>query len=154
MSKFKTPAHKSAVPIEDDDTIAARGTSHTGRFAALSLPMTDLEAIEQLLDADHRLSREQEYARMLKTLVGNIQGMVYRCRNDEQWTMDFVSDGCLPLTGYSPGDFTLSRSVSFEQVIHPQDRESARSAIESLTDCTTPFEHWRMSGVNPAWRNA
>ena len=140
MSKFKAPAHKSAFPIEDDDTIAARGTSHTGRFAALSLPMTDLEANEQLLDADHRLSREQEYARMLKTLVGNIQGMVYRCRNDEAWTMDFVSEGCLPLTGYSVDDFTTSRKVSFERVIHPADRLAARKMVESASDCTTPFD--------------
>ncbi len=140
MNKFKTPPLSSTSITDDEQAVAARGTSHTGRFAALSLPLNDLEALEKLLDADHRLSREQEYARMLKTLVGNIQGMVYRCRNDEQWTMDFVSDGCLPLTGYSAGDFTLSRSVSFEQVIHPQDRESARSAIESLTDCTTPFD--------------
>lgn len=140
MNKFKTPALKPAVPFEDDDAVAARGTSHTGRFAALSLPMTDLEAIEQLLDADHRLSREQEYARMLKTLVGNIQGMVYRCRNDEAWTMDFVSDGCLPLTGYSVDDFTTSRKVAYERVIHPEDRDSVRHLVESASDCATPFD--------------
>jgi hypothetical protein len=127
VNKFKSPALKPAAPIEDDDAVAARGTSHTGRFAALSLPLTDLEAIEQLLDADHRLSREQEYARMLKTLVGNIQGMVYRCRNDEAWTMDFVSDGCLPLTGFSVDDFTTSRKVAYDRVIHPEDGISDRA---------------------------
>ena len=140
MNKFKMPAHESAVPIEDDDALAARGTSHTGRFVALSLPLTDLEAIEQLLDADHHLSREQEYARMLKTLVGNIQGMVYRCRNDEAWTMDFVSEGCLPLTGYRVDDFTTSHKVAYERVIHPQDRAAVRALLQSESDCATPFD--------------
>ncbi len=35
----------------------------------------------------------RESQRMLSTLIGNLPGMAYRCLNDENWTMEFISEG-------------------------------------------------------------
>ena len=36
--------------------------------------------------------------------------------------MEFVSDGCLGLTGYRPDELLQNKQVSFEQIEHPDDR--------------------------------
>ena len=35
----------------------------------------------------------RESERMLSTLIRNLPGMAYRCLNDENWTMEFISEG-------------------------------------------------------------
>lgn len=64
-----------------------------------------------------------ESERRLATLMSNLPGMVYRCKNDRSWTMEFVSNGCYDLTGYSSNDLINNSKVSFNDVIHPDFRE-------------------------------
>jgi PAS domain S-box-containing protein len=59
----------------------------------------------------------------LSNLVSNLPGMVYRCAMDENYTMDFVSEACTRITGFSPADFTGNRMVSFNDLIFPEYRQ-------------------------------
>ncbi len=99
-----------------------------GRMAdevSAALDRLALERKRQEVEAAMR-----EHQRRLQTLLGNLPGMVYRGRDDADWTMDFVSEGCLELTGYRPEELTLSRVVSYERITHPEDRATVRAAIE------------------------
>ena len=71
-----------------------------------------------------------ETARMLHTLLGNLEGMVYRCRDDADWTMEFVSEGSLQLTGYRPEELLRDGRVSYETITHPEDRDRVRREIQ------------------------
>lgn len=65
----------------------------------------------------------------IAALLRNLPGIVYRCRNDEHWTMEYVSQGCYRLTGYRPDELLENRRIGFNELIHPDDRSSVRDQI-------------------------
>jgi PAS domain S-box-containing protein len=75
--------------------------------------------------------RLQERERFLRTLIGNLPGVVYRCRLDENFTSEFLSDGCLELTGYASDELTTRRTATWDDIIHAEDRERVRAQIKS-----------------------
>ncbi len=81
----------------------------------------------------------KERDRSLRTLLGNLPGMAYRCHNDHDWSMAFVSEGALALTGYSP-EKLISGELPYESLIHPDDRELVREAVESGLQQRRHFE--------------
>src|SRR6185369_16335316 len=78
--------------------------------------------------------------RMLKTLLGNVDGMVYRCRDNADWTMEFVSEGCLRVTGYHPRDLMYNGPVSYESITHPEDQLWVREAVRGSLKERQPFD--------------
>ncbi|MBM3146909.1 MAG: PAS domain S-box protein, partial [Actinobacteria bacterium] len=88
---------------------------------------------EIVRDVSDRVAAERALAereRMLSTLLGNLPGIAYRCRNVPGWTMEFLSDGCRELTGYDADELTDDRVVSFEELMHPDDRVMVRAEVE------------------------
>ena len=77
-------------------------------------------------------AREQtgESDRRLSALMANLQGIVYRCRNDSAWTMEFISEACLDITGYAPEDLIGNRKVAYSELILPEDREQVRRDVQ------------------------
>jgi PAS domain S-box-containing protein len=71
----------------------------------------------------------QESERRLFTLMNNLPGMAYRCENDAFWTMRFISQGSLPLLGWSPADLVNNARVAYADLIHPEDRDFVRDTI-------------------------
>lgn len=81
-----------------------------------------------------------EAHRALVTLLENLPGMAYRCRNDRQWTMEFVSGRARELTGYGPEDLVEDRTVSYAGLIQESDREMVRSEVERALVHRSPFQ--------------
>ncbi|EQA38484.1 PAS domain S-box protein [Leptospira inadai serovar Lyme str. 10] len=71
----------------------------------------------------------KERERQLSTLIKNLPGIAYRCKVNIDWTMEFISDGCFELTGYSPSDFVDNRTVSFGSIIHEDDSERVYNEV-------------------------
>jgi PAS domain S-box-containing protein len=94
-------------------------------------------------DITERRAAEQqirESRRRLVTLMNNLPGMAYRCQNDPEWTMEFVSDGCLELTGYSAEALTGNRERSYASLIHPEDRALVWDEVQKALAERKPFQ--------------
>lgn len=116
-----------------------------------SRPLRDRRTVESLLQViAARTATEVERQRLyqdlgeshrtLTTLMSNLPGMVYRCRNDKDWTLEFISEGCLTLTGYTPDDFVNRRTVVYGDVIYPDDREPVWNGVQDALKQNQPFQ--------------
>ena len=71
-------------------------------------------AVVTILDITNRIEVEKELReteRSKSVLLQNLPGMAFRCKFDPAWTMQFVSDGCLELTGYPSESFINNRDL-------------------------------------------
>ena len=96
----------------------------------------------------------REVQRRLTTLLGNLPGMAYRCRNDRHWTMAFVSDGCLALTGHPAADLTDNARLPYADIIHPDDREAVWTGVQTALERERRFQlHYRIqtAGGETKW---
>jgi PAS domain S-box-containing protein len=82
----------------------------------------------------------QERERALSTLLSNLPGMVYRCRNDKDWTMKFISSGCYKLTGYPEQDLIDNKRVSFNDLVAKEYQEPLWQKWQDILAKREPFE--------------
>lgn len=87
-------------------------------------------------------SQLQESERQLSTIMAGLPGMVFRCRNDKNWTMLFVSKGCLALTGYTEEELIQTHVLSYARIIHPEDRRRVLNLVNKNIDSK---EHYNIS---------
>ena len=86
-------------------------------------------------EAEELLRRSEE---QFRSLVKNIPGATFRCRIDAMWSMAFVSDAVLELTGWPASDFMAGR-VHFGQILHPEDEEWVGPAIARAVALHQPY---------------
>ncbi len=81
-----------------------------------------------------------DVTRLLTTITDTLVGMIYRCRIDASWTMEYVSDGCRKLTGYQPDELVFNNRVSYEQITLADDREQVRQTILAALERDQAFD--------------
>ena len=73
----------------------------------------------------------KESERSKSSLISNLPGFVYRCLNDEHWTMEFLSNGFETMSGYLQEQVLGNKELSFEELICEEFRDSVRSGWDS-----------------------
>ena len=96
--------------------------------------------LRDITDRKRTEEAHQESQRQLMTLIGNLPGFVYRCRNDRNWTFEYLSEGVSDLTGYPVGDYLIQRTMSYAENTHPGDRERVWKEIQEAVVQHRPYE--------------
>lgn len=73
------------------------------------------------------------------SLLDNLPGMAYRCRNEPDWRMQFVSQGSTELSGYSP-EALLNGRPNWGDLIHPEDRKTVWQSVQEALQSGARFE--------------
>jgi diguanylate cyclase (GGDEF)-like protein/PAS domain S-box-containing protein len=82
-----------------------------------------LALIEDITARKLAESAQRESERSREVLLSHLPGLAYRCRPDREWTMEFVSEGCLALTGYDSASLIENREISYNDLIAPEYRQ-------------------------------
>jgi len=83
--------------------------------------------------------RLSESDRKYKTLVETLPGIIYRCKNDSNWTMDFISPKIVRLSGYPARDLINNKKLSYSDIIVPKDREKVWLTIQKAIKTNRAF---------------
>ena len=82
----------------------------------------------------------KESQRRLATLMDNLPGMAYRCLNDENWTLEFVSKGSLDLVEYDRSYLVGNPANTYTNRVHPDDQTKIREEIDLAIAERRPFQ--------------
>lgn len=101
-------------PIESPDNLPM--------LAGFTSDITDQKVLEkQLIQSNNKIS----------SIINNLNGVVYRCRNDHEWSMEYLSEGITELTGFDLSDFIDNSVRSFNSLIHVKDQSFVWGEIQS-----------------------
>jgi PAS domain S-box-containing protein len=131
----------------DDDERGAEPIELTARTAAGKTIPCELElhllvedgSFQGTIGVVRDITDRKQTERQLSRLIDNVPGMVYRCRNERGWPMEFVSDACEELTGYDPAQLVRGDVVWGEDIVVDADREPLWETVQRETDTNQTF---------------
>jgi PAS domain S-box-containing protein len=83
----------------------------------------------------------RESQQRLANILDNSPGAIYRCANDFDWTMEFISAGIERITGYPADDFLNNRVRTFASIIHPDD---LNHVADTITQCLSNQDRYEL----------
>ena len=126
------------VCVPRDEVGAGSRASEAGADDVVPVPIEAPVLVARVragLDRARLRSREA----LLRSLIGNVPGAVYRCRCDRDWTMEWISEPIATICGHEPSAFIGNAERSFASIIHPGDREHVQAEVMAGVDADRPF---------------
>ena len=87
--------------------------------------------------------------RSLQSLVNRLPAMLYRTRNNISWSMEYVSEGCELITGYSAENMLNQSQISLGAMIHTEDAKYVWEQVQVALEQHTTFNiQYRLTRAN------
>ena len=123
------------------DAISAGVTDYIQKSGTADQYALLANRILNAVDAHRSRRVAQERTRRLETLISNLPGMVYRCRNEPGWPMETVRGEVEALTGYSAAAIEADDDVVWgDDILHPDDRDAMWETVQSELVADGSFE--------------
>ncbi|MBD2260407.1 PAS domain S-box protein [Pseudanabaena sp. FACHB-2040] len=107
----------------------------TGRESILRIFAARAGAELKRMQAEKELRDSEE---RFRTLIANLPGAAYRCHDDENWTLTFLSESFEQITGYPVSDFVHNRTRNIND-ISLADAAQVRAAIQTALAERQPY---------------
>ncbi len=106
--------------------------------------MEDFKEINIELNPDVSQSSDEalrESQRFLSTLISNLPGYVYRVQKEQNdWVIQFVSDGIYEMTGYQPSEFLKEGKIFFGGLVLPEDKSLDKNIVLDALKSKKPYQ--------------
>jgi PAS domain S-box-containing protein len=126
-------------------TVAAKGRMadsvlDAGADDYLHRPFTRAELIARAR-AGLRAAQERANDRLLRTLMENVPGAIYRSAWHADYTLEMITDEIERISGYPPANFLASNRRTILSLVHPDDVDMVLEAItQASVDSDEPFQ--------------
>lgn len=120
--------------------IAAGATDYLQKESGTEQYTILANRIENVVSGERSRRALVERNQQLETLVDNLPGIVYRARNDDDWTFMAVEGECRSLTGYSASKLRSGSVTWGSDVIHPDDQDRVWERVQSALEADEQFE--------------
>lgn len=138
------PLGEETPTVIEERLIKKNGSQITIKASAILINYYGETALMVIVN-DVSKRKQAETALQLKearfsTLISNLPGMAYLCKNDEHWTMLYLNDACEQLTGYKAHQLIGNKNISYNELIHPDDRAFVKQQVEKALVSKKHFE--------------
>jgi PAS domain S-box-containing protein len=76
---------------------------------------------------------------LLRSLIENVPGAIYRCALDRDWTMELIGDEIERISGYPTSDFIRNACRTFASITHPDDRANVERDVAAAVTAGRTF---------------
>lgn len=94
-----------------------------------------IDITESLFIINQFIDQQRSY----KNLIDNLPGIIYKCRNDNAYSMESINDKCFDITGYSADEF-ISQKINFGDLILNEDKLSIQQQINEAIEKKKTFQ--------------
>ena len=141
-SQFETRGLEWTVEITPDSGFLSAGHADSSTLVlivGLLLSALVSTVVFLALVARARSRQFHDTALRFEALVQNMPGMAYRRADDPGRSLEFVSEGCRAVTGYSRRELNDGR-ISWDDLLHPDDRDRVAAEINQAIEAHAAFE--------------
>lgn len=131
------------VPVLRNDKIVAvlgagnKPGEYTDKDVEVVTFMADVawEIIQKKIKEEEK----EESDRKFNSMINNLNGVVYRCANDPDWTMEYLSNSIFSLSGYPSSDFINNSARPFGSIVHDDDKQMIWNEIQKTLEQKSPY---------------